>query len=78
MSERDDSIIRAWREEDDETFVRLISESNLDAALRPRDEFDVDVHPESLRGKVLEFYDAMDRLPWWVRLGGRIMARLRR
>ena len=51
---------------------------------RPRDEFDVDVHPESLRGKALQLMDDVDEawgrvaaaiaaLPWYRRLPTRAL-----
>ena len=50
----------------------------MEHAFRPRDEWDVDVDPESLRGKILEIYDAYDAMPWWLRMLARIVARFRR
>jgi hypothetical protein len=44
----------------DPAFLTALSQWNIDRAWRPRDEFDVDVHPESYRGKVLAFLDAID------------------
>ena len=56
---------------------------------RPRDEYDVDIHPESLRGKALRFMDeaaeaerliraAIDAAPWYRRWPIRVYLRLRR
>jgi hypothetical protein len=72
--ERDRAILEAWATGDDETFVRELSLNNIEQSFRPRDEFDVDVHPESLRGKVLAYYDALAALPWWLRVLARVMA----
>jgi hypothetical protein len=84
--------MRYWQDSDDpdwsdETEARFITELgmwNMEHALRPRDEFDVDVDPETYRGKVLAFYDAMDdvrariaALPWYRRWPLVVLARLR-
>jgi hypothetical protein len=55
---------------------------------RPRDEFDVDVHPESVRGRALALMDkaaaahaeiiaAVEAMPWYRRWPIRLYARLR-
>jgi len=59
---------------DDEAFIRELSKVNIENAYRPRDEFDVDVDPESLRGQILAMHDAYAALPWWLRALARIMA----
>lgn len=74
VTERDERIFEAWRTYDDETFIRELSLANIESAFRPRDEFDVDVHPESLRGKVLASYDAWGAVPRWLRILSKIMA----
>jgi len=76
---RDQRIIEAWQTGDDETFIREISLANLEAAYRPRDEDDADVHPASFRASILRIYDEQDRViaaikdgvrtaPWYKRL----------
>lgn len=70
----DDPVLEAWKSGDEEAFIRELSQVSIRNAFRPRDEFDVDVHPESLRGKVLASYDAYDALPRWLRVLSRLMA----
>lgn len=74
MTDRDERIIQAWREGDDETFIRELSLANLESAYRPRDEWDEWTHPDSLRGHILATRDAFDALPWWLRMLARITA----
>ena len=56
----------------------LLGEVSIESAFRERDEFDVDVHPDSLRGQVLALYDEADRVwdasPRWLRVLARVMA----
>lgn len=65
-SERDERIIEAWRTGDDETFIREISMANLEAAYRPRDEWDNDLHPDSFRAHILAVREAFAAIPWWL------------
>lgn len=61
--------------------MRRELESDL---FRPRDRFDVDVHPESMRGTALALMDAqasiirtikasVAALPWWKRYPARLL-----
>ena len=70
-----DPVYEAWQSGDDETFIRELSLNSIEQAFRPRDEWDIDVHSESLRGKVLAMYDAYAALPWWLRMLAKIAAR---
>lgn len=65
---KSDPVLEAWLAEDDEAFIRELSLFSIRNAFRPRDEGDMDVHPDSLRGKVLASYDAYDALPRWLRI----------
>lgn len=49
-----------WSDETEARFITELSVANIESAFRPRDEFDEDVDPETLRGKVLAWYDARD------------------
>jgi hypothetical protein len=67
-----------WPGPDQQTLRR-----DLDALLwHPRDEYDDEVHPESLRGRALSVMDETARivatLPWWARLYLSVAAALRR
>ena len=55
-----DPVLDAYLSGDDEAFVRELSLNSIAHAFRPRDEFDVDVDPESLRGKILKLNDEID------------------
>lgn len=64
----------------DPTVIRTLSEWNLANALRPCDEFDVDVDPRTYRGTVLAYYDAIDEAHAQMKrsMVGRLLLRLRR
>ena len=63
-----------WSDEREVQFLTALSEWNVANAWRPRDEFDVDVHPESYRGQVLAHYDALDDAVGRIR--GHLLGRL--
>lgn len=71
---KSDPVLEAWKAGDDEAFIRELSLFSIRNAYRPRDEWDVDVHPESLRGKILASYDAYDALPRWLRILARVVS----
>lgn len=73
-TERDERMVKAWREYDDGTFMRLLAEVQIEQAFRPRDESDADVDPESFRGKVLAYQEAWATVPRWLRILSKIMA----
>lgn len=54
-----------------ESFWQRVQEDNLRALFRPRDKFDVDVDPETVRGRWLALEDEMSSiraaLPFWAR-----------
>ncbi len=60
--ERDERILRAWREDDQPTLSRLLAEVAYEGVWRPRDEWDQWTHPDSLRGHTLRIMDELDRL----------------
>ena len=49
-----------WSDETEARFIQELGAWNVENALRPRDAYDVDVHPETFRGHVLAYYDALD------------------
>lgn len=49
-----------WSDEREAQFITALSVWNVENAMRPRDQYDVDIHRESYRGQVLALYDAMD------------------
>ena len=69
-----DPVEQAWNAGDDAALARALSMVSLEQAFRPRDEWDVDVDPESLRGRVLASHDAYAALPRWLRILARAMA----
>lgn len=81
---------KPWDEFDwDEAWLTMQAEVlSPEWLYRPRDEFDVGVHPESLRGKILALRDETDdawrrvrvaiaALPWYRRWPIKALARLR-
>jgi hypothetical protein len=77
MTDRPDPVLEAWRSGDEERFIRELSRANIESAYRPRDEFDVDVDPKSLRGQILATRDAYEAMPRWLRFTARILSKIR-
>ena len=51
-----------WSDEREAAFITALSLHSANHAFRPPDDLDEDVHPESLRGKVLALYAEMERV----------------
>ena len=81
---------KSWRPWDElgwsDEFMAEVQRAAIESAFRPRDEWDVDVDPESIRGKVLADMDALDAafaklsadiaaLPWYRRWPVRVVLR---
>ena len=52
-----------WSDEREAQFLRALSSLSINHAFRPGpDADDADVHPETLRGKILAYYAERDRV----------------